>query len=59
MTGIDGATAARPTDRDLLTGSGFDGPPFDLLLPLSDEFFVEWQVAGRDTRARLTTGAEK
>ena len=59
MTGTHGATAARPTNRDLSTASDFDRPPFDMLIPLSTEFFVDWQVAEHDARGRLVTAPDK
>jgi hypothetical protein len=59
LTGTHGVTAARPTNRDLHPASDFDGPPFDVLIPLSTEFFVEWQVAENDGRGLLNTAPDK
>ena len=57
MTGIDGVTAARPTEGHLTTSS-FEGPDLDMLMALSSEFFVEWQVADDDALARLASSPE-
>ena len=59
MTGIDGATAARPKNDGLGTSSVFESPYSDVLIPLSTEFFVEWQVADDDALARLAGAAER
>ena len=58
MTGIDGATAAWPTEGRLITTSSFDRPDLEMLMALSTEFFVEWQVADDDALARLTSSPE-
>jgi hypothetical protein len=46
LTGIDGATAARPQGWSQPS----DQPLFDLLGPFNAEFVVEWQVAEHGTR---------
>ena len=53
MTGIDGATAARP--QGWIQPS--DLPLPDLLDPIGAEFFVEWQVAEHATMRLHAGGA--
>lgn len=55
MTGIDGATAARP--QDWMQPS--DLPLPHLLDSFGSEFFVEWQVADHAGRQLRGSGPEK
>jgi hypothetical protein len=54
LTGIDGATAARPQDR-----SQRPDPILDEFVLLTAEFFVEWQVDDRPALGQPAKAEEK
>jgi hypothetical protein len=59
LSGIDGATAARPKNQGLSTAPAFESPLSDVLVALTTEFFVEWQVADDEALARLAGATEQ
>ena len=58
MTGIDGATAARPETKGLSSRPDTDGFLSDVLASFNAEFFVEWQVADHEALTRLAGASE-